>query len=202
MGLRFFVGGFSQQWGYFAAGSIIAAIPVMVLFLFLQKYLVSGLTAGASKAEAASTKESRQMQEFLENGRHGGRRPACCSRGAALAAERRHLQGPDRRRQRPGQLHLPDRRRLQAGLVRHHRRSTSRTSGKKVDFAVTFNTALEDPWRMGGGFSVQMVFIFIDTDGKEGSGSHGRPSGPQRHLRRRQRVEQAGDPLAAGARRA
>ena len=49
MGLRFFVGGFSQQWGYFAAGSIIAAIPVVVLFLFLQKYLVSGLTAGAVK---------------------------------------------------------------------------------------------------------------------------------------------------------
>lgn len=49
VGLRFFVGGFSQQWGYFAAGSIIAAIPVVVLFLFLQKYLVSGLTAGAVK---------------------------------------------------------------------------------------------------------------------------------------------------------
>jgi arabinogalactan oligomer/maltooligosaccharide transport system permease protein len=49
VGLRFFVGGFTQQWGYFAAGSIIAAIPVMALFLFLQKYLVSGLTAGAVK---------------------------------------------------------------------------------------------------------------------------------------------------------
>ncbi len=49
VGLRFFVGGFSQQWGYFAAGSIIVTIPVVVLFLFLQKYLVSGLTAGAVK---------------------------------------------------------------------------------------------------------------------------------------------------------
>lgn len=49
VGLRFFVSGFSEQWGYFAAGSIIAAIPVVVLFLFLQKYLVSGLTAGAVK---------------------------------------------------------------------------------------------------------------------------------------------------------
>src|SRR6185436_3750311 len=29
----------------------------------------------------------------------------------------------------------------------------------------------DDPWRMGGGFSVQMVFIFIDTDGVEGSGN-------------------------------
>lgn len=49
VGLRFFVGGFSQQWGYFAAGSIVTAIPIMILFLFLQKYLVSGLTAGAVK---------------------------------------------------------------------------------------------------------------------------------------------------------
>ncbi len=50
VGLRFFVGGYqANQWGYFAAGSIVAAIPVMVLFLFLQKYLVSGLTAGAVK---------------------------------------------------------------------------------------------------------------------------------------------------------
>jgi len=49
VGLRFFVGGFQQQWGYFAAGSIITAIPVVVLFMFLQRYLVSGLTAGAVK---------------------------------------------------------------------------------------------------------------------------------------------------------
>jgi arabinogalactan oligomer/maltooligosaccharide transport system permease protein len=49
VGLRFFVGGFSQQWGYFAAGSIIVSVPVVILFLFLQKYLVSGLTAGSVK---------------------------------------------------------------------------------------------------------------------------------------------------------
>lgn len=49
VGLRFFVGGFEQQWGYFAAGAIVAAIPVVLLFMYLQKYLVSGLTAGAVK---------------------------------------------------------------------------------------------------------------------------------------------------------
>ncbi|HTN53100.1 MAG TPA: sugar ABC transporter permease [Anaeromyxobacter sp.] len=49
VGLRFFVGGFSQQWGYFAAGSIVVSIPVVFLFLYLQKYLVSGLTAGSVK---------------------------------------------------------------------------------------------------------------------------------------------------------
>jgi arabinogalactan oligomer/maltooligosaccharide transport system permease protein len=49
VGLKFFVGGFTSQWGYFAAGSIIVSLPIVVLFLFLQKYLVSGLTAGGVK---------------------------------------------------------------------------------------------------------------------------------------------------------
>jgi arabinogalactan oligomer/maltooligosaccharide transport system permease protein len=49
VGLKFFVGGFSSLWGYFAAGAIIVSLPVVVLFLFLQKYLVSGLTAGGVK---------------------------------------------------------------------------------------------------------------------------------------------------------
>jgi len=42
--------------------------------------------------------------------------------------------------------------------------------GKKTDVSVDVNSTLEDPWKMGTGFSVQMVFIFIDTDGKDGSG--------------------------------
>ncbi len=37
------------NWGLFAAGAVIAAVPVLVLFLFLQKYIVGGLTAGAVK---------------------------------------------------------------------------------------------------------------------------------------------------------
>jgi carbohydrate-binding DOMON domain-containing protein len=49
-----------------------------------------------------------------------------------------------------------------------------KVSGKKVDFSVTFNTSLEDPWRMGGGFSVQMVFIAIKT-GAEGGFKEGPP---------------------------
>ena len=49
VGLKFFVGGFSSQWGYFAAGAIIVSLPVVLLFLYLQKYLISGLTAGSVK---------------------------------------------------------------------------------------------------------------------------------------------------------
>ncbi len=39
----------SKNWTLFSAGAVLAAIPVMVLFLFLQKYIVGGLTAGAVK---------------------------------------------------------------------------------------------------------------------------------------------------------
>lgn len=37
------------QWNLFAAGAVMAAIPVTALFLFLQKYIVGGLTAGSVK---------------------------------------------------------------------------------------------------------------------------------------------------------
>ena len=37
------------NWGLFAAGACLAALPVLLLFLFLQRYIVSGLTAGAVK---------------------------------------------------------------------------------------------------------------------------------------------------------
>ncbi|KJL48932.1 Maltose transport system permease protein MalG [Microbacterium hydrocarbonoxydans] len=37
------------DWSAFSAGAVMAAVPVMVLFLFLQKYIVGGLTAGATK---------------------------------------------------------------------------------------------------------------------------------------------------------
>ena len=39
----------SENWGVFAAGAVISALPVMALFLFLQRYIVSGLTAGSVK---------------------------------------------------------------------------------------------------------------------------------------------------------
>jgi arabinogalactan oligomer/maltooligosaccharide transport system permease protein len=50
VGLQQFIGGqFSENWGPFAAGSIVASIPIVIIFLSLQKYIVSGLTAGSVK---------------------------------------------------------------------------------------------------------------------------------------------------------
>lgn len=39
----------TAKWGVFAAGAVVAAIPIILLFQYLQKYIVSGLTAGAVK---------------------------------------------------------------------------------------------------------------------------------------------------------
>jgi len=37
------------DWSAFAAGAVMSSLPVVALFLFLQKYIVSGLTAGSTK---------------------------------------------------------------------------------------------------------------------------------------------------------
>jgi len=50
VGLSLFIGGrFTQQWGEFAAGALMGAVPIVIVFLLLQDYLVSGLTRGAVK---------------------------------------------------------------------------------------------------------------------------------------------------------
>ena len=43
------VGAYGADWGAFAAGSVIVSLPVCILFLVLQRNLVSGLSAGAVK---------------------------------------------------------------------------------------------------------------------------------------------------------
>ncbi|MFH1464142.1 MAG: sugar ABC transporter permease [Pseudomonadota bacterium] len=47
--LQQYVGDFGASWGHFAAGAILVSIPVMLLFFFLQRHLVEGLTAGSVK---------------------------------------------------------------------------------------------------------------------------------------------------------
>ena len=40
---------YSKDWSMFASGAVLAAIPSVILFLFLQRYITSGLTGGAVK---------------------------------------------------------------------------------------------------------------------------------------------------------
>jgi len=49
LGIWTFSGQFRVEWGSFAAASILVAIPVMALFLYSSKWLISGLTLGSVK---------------------------------------------------------------------------------------------------------------------------------------------------------
>jgi len=48
--LQLFIGEYTIQWGLLTAGGTLVALPVTILFLFVQRHLVGGLTAGAVKA--------------------------------------------------------------------------------------------------------------------------------------------------------
>jgi multiple sugar transport system permease protein len=49
VGLSLLTGLYEVKWNYLFAGSLIAIIPVVILFISIEKYLVSGLTAGSVK---------------------------------------------------------------------------------------------------------------------------------------------------------
>jgi arabinogalactan oligomer/maltooligosaccharide transport system permease protein len=49
LGLFELQGNFNSEWGMFAAGSVIISIPVVLLFLYSSKYMISGLTVGSVK---------------------------------------------------------------------------------------------------------------------------------------------------------
>lgn len=40
---------YAQNWGVFTAGAVIAALPVLFIYMLLQRYIIGGLTAGAVK---------------------------------------------------------------------------------------------------------------------------------------------------------
>jgi len=48
-GLLFMVGQYEIQWGQLSAGVIISTVPVAILFTYLQRHLIQGLSAGAVK---------------------------------------------------------------------------------------------------------------------------------------------------------
>jgi len=48
-GLLYMAGQYEVQWGQLSAGVMISTVPVAVLFIFLQRHLIRGLTAGALK---------------------------------------------------------------------------------------------------------------------------------------------------------
>jgi len=50
VGLQIFTAGqFDQKWGVFAAGALIGALPIMIIYIALQDQIAGGLTTGAVK---------------------------------------------------------------------------------------------------------------------------------------------------------
>ena len=49
LGFNEMIGTFNTDWGKYAAGSVIVTIPVLLLFLWQSRYLISGLTLGSVK---------------------------------------------------------------------------------------------------------------------------------------------------------
>ncbi|MDY6874010.1 MAG: sugar ABC transporter permease [Chloroflexota bacterium] len=50
VGLQIFTSGqYTQNWGVFAAGALIASLPIMIIYLVVQDLIVGGLTQGAVK---------------------------------------------------------------------------------------------------------------------------------------------------------
>lgn len=49
VGIRAYVTGYEQHWDQMFAASVIAVVPVVILFMLIEKHLVGGLTAGAVK---------------------------------------------------------------------------------------------------------------------------------------------------------
>ncbi|WP_327321177.1 carbohydrate ABC transporter permease [Streptomyces sp. NBC_01210] len=49
VGINNFIGNYTVQWNYLFAGSVVAIVPVVVLFAVIERHVVSGLTAGSVK---------------------------------------------------------------------------------------------------------------------------------------------------------
>ena len=47
--IGFLMGEFTSEWNQIMALSVMASVPIVLLFIFLQKHLIQGMTAGAMK---------------------------------------------------------------------------------------------------------------------------------------------------------
>ena len=49
VGLASFITGDVYGWGYLMSGAVLTTLPVIAAYIYLQKYMVEGLTAGSVK---------------------------------------------------------------------------------------------------------------------------------------------------------
>ena len=54
LGLQTFIGAnYAQEWGAFAAGAVLGAIPMVTIYLLLQAYIVGGAKPPGGKGKAS-----------------------------------------------------------------------------------------------------------------------------------------------------
>jgi ABC-type glycerol-3-phosphate transport system permease component len=49
VGIQSFMQQYGTDWGSLMASATLAMVPTLILFLFIQKFMISGATAGAVK---------------------------------------------------------------------------------------------------------------------------------------------------------
>ena len=50
VGINLLMGQHAYEWNQMMAMSVLGSLPILVLFLFFQKYFIAGMTAGAVKS--------------------------------------------------------------------------------------------------------------------------------------------------------
>ena len=60
------MGQYGTKWSYLTAFAVVTIIPVALIFIFMQKYIISGLTAGAVKGKAGKSSAEGE-REFLKS---------------------------------------------------------------------------------------------------------------------------------------
>ena len=48
-GIFNFMGQYGTKWSYLSAFAVVSMIPVAIIFVFMQKYIIAGMTSGAVK---------------------------------------------------------------------------------------------------------------------------------------------------------
>ena len=68
VGLASLISSTGQAWGDFAAASLLVSLPVALLFLFFQKFLIDGLSAGGVKGENMVSVKFEQVNKRYDDG--------------------------------------------------------------------------------------------------------------------------------------
>lgn len=66
LGLQSFISDqFAAHWTLFSAAAVISSLPIMIVFMCLQRFIQNGLVAGGVKDDGIGTDEKRRRRSFF-----------------------------------------------------------------------------------------------------------------------------------------